>query len=186
MANRLLWNSKANFWICVCLLISVQYGCGAKIASPSKDDLAKLLGKLDESVVVLGGRIVASEDRLAREPSQLTGSQASTGRLWIVASREALPCPYPRDQVSLEAMRNTLDPKIQVELNAFPARVAYDISGELGIAQGNLTLPLEGTPQAAKGRISEWSNDNHQIRIRDFRTTSGWLSIVESFESADF
>ncbi|MCY2974999.1 MAG: hypothetical protein NTW52_10085 [Planctomycetota bacterium] len=178
---------KANVWICVYLLISVQCGCSAKISSPSKDDLAKLLGKLDENVVVLGGKIVASEDRLAKEPSQLTGSQASTGRLWIVASRDALPCPYPRDQASLETMRtNTLDPKIRVELNAFPARVAYDISGELGIAPKSLELPLEGTPQTSKGRISEWSNEDHQIRIRDFRTTVGWLSIVESFESADF
>jgi hypothetical protein len=175
---------KANVWICVCLLITAQSGCSAKTSSPSKDDLVNLLGKLDESVVVLGGKVAATEDRLAMEPSQSKNSQTPNGRLWIVASRDALPCPYPRDQVSLDAMRNTLDPKIHVEFNAFPARVAYDISSELGIAPERLTLPLDGSPQTSKGRISEWSNDNHQIRIRDFRTTSGWLSIVESFDDS--
>ncbi len=172
---------KANVLICSCFLLTVHCGCAANSSSPSKADLEALLGKLDASVEVLGGKIVATDSELATRTLPSENAQSSTGRLWVVASREALPCPYPRDQSSLDAMRNTPDPKVHVQLNAFPAMVAYDIAAAVGVTPASLTLPLNETPQTAKGRISEWAKDNYQIRVRDFRTTSGWLSIVESF-----
>jgi hypothetical protein len=175
---------KANVLICVCILISVQCGCAAKSSSPSKAELETLLGKLDESVVVLGGKVVATEGELATRTPQSENLQSSICRLWVVASRDALPCPYPRDQTSLDAMRNAPDPKIHVQLNAFPAIVAYDIAVAVGVSPASLTVPINETPQKAKGRISEWPKDNNQIRIRDFRTTGGWLSIVESFDDS--
>ena len=172
-------------WVGVLILCVTECGCGTQQSILSKQDLESLLGKLDESVVVLGSKVVEIENIL---PAINTGQRttgASKGRLWIVTSSVPLPCPYPRDPKSIAAMASDFDPKIRVEYNAFPVRIAYDIAAELGVRSTSLAMPKAGDLQSTKGRLSEWIANEATIRVRDFPTTGGWLSIVESFESAE-
>ena len=180
--------SKSNqyfTWVGVLILCIAECGCGTQQSSLTKQDLESLLGKLDESVVVLGSKVVEIENVL---PAINTGQRttgASKGRLWIVTSSVPLPCPYPRDPKSIAAMAGKYDPKIRVEYLAFPVRIAYDIAAELGVSSQSLAMPKAGDLQSTKGRMSEWIAKEATIRLRDFPTTTGWLSIVESFESAE-
>jgi len=171
-------------WVGVLILCVTECGCGTQQSNLSKQDLESLLGKLDESVVVLGSKVVEIENV---PPAINTGQRttgASKGRLWIVTSSVPLPCPFPRDSKSIAATVGKYDPKIRVEYDAFPVRIAYDIAAELGVRSTSLAMPKAGDLQSTKGRLSEWIANEATIRVRDFPTTTGWLSIVESFESA--
>ena len=171
-------------WVGILVLCVAQCGCGTQQSILSKQDLESLLGKLDESVVVLGSKVVEIENV---PPAINTGQRttgASKGRLWIVTSSVPLPCPFPRDSKSIAATVGNYDPKIKVEYDTFPVRIAYDIAAELGVSSTSLAMPKAGDLKSTKGRLSEWIANEATIRVRDFPTTTGWLSIVESFESA--
>ena len=180
--------SKSNqyfTWVGVLVLCIAQCGCGTQQSNLSKQDLESLLGKLDESVVVLGSKVVEIENVLPGIDNERRESSASKGRLWIVTSSTPLPCPYPRDSKSIAATVGNYDPKIKVEYDTFPVQIAYDIAAELGVSSTSLAMPKAGDLQSTKGRLSEWIANEATIRVRDFPTTGGWLSIVESFESAE-
>jgi len=179
--------SKSNqyfTWVGVLVLCVTQCGCGAQQSNLSKQDLESLLGKLDASVVVLGSKVVEIENILPAINTRQRTTGDSKGRLWIVTSSVPLPCPFPRDPKSISAMASDFDPKIRVEYDAFPVRIAYDIAAELRVSSTSLAMPKAGDLQSTKGRLSEWIANEATIRVRDFPTTTGWLSIVESFESA--
>ena len=180
--------SKSNqyfTWVGVLILCIAQCGCGTQQSNLSTQDLESLLGKLDESVVVLGSKVVEIENILPAIDTERRTTGTSNGRLWIVTSSTPLPCPFPRDPKSIAAIAGNYDPKIRVEYDAFPVRIAYDIAAELGVSFTSLAMPKAGDLQSTKGRMSEWIANEATIRVRDFPTTTGWLSIVESFESAE-
>ena len=149
-------------------------GCSRRPPSPDRAELIKVLGPIDDNVLILGGR--------SRLSTSSSSEPALAGKLWFVKSKAPLPQRFPSSDVASNRQPNDrTDANTSFSKSTFPVRAAYDLAAALKIDEKELELPLGGSIETVQGRLSEWRVGNSQVRIRDFQTPNGWLAVVEAF-----
>ena len=149
-------------------------GCSRQMPLPDRAELIQALGPIDDSAVILGGSTQRSASR--------TIESKLAGKLWLVKSMNPLPQRFPVSDVVLHPQpESRSDAKALPSKGTFPVRAAYDIAAALKVDARELELPMGGSAEAVQGRLTEWKAGNSRIRIRDFQTLNGWLSVVELF-----